>query len=69
MSLCQEVSVHFLAHRRVWSGREAVLSQRKSPLLRGVAERGCRVVSPAHVLVELVVRLAKTLTGKDIPRT
>jgi 3-dehydroquinate dehydratase/shikimate dehydrogenase len=40
---------------------------RKSPLLRGAAERGCRVVSPAHVLVEMVVRQAKTLTGKDIP--
>jgi 3-dehydroquinate dehydratase/shikimate dehydrogenase len=40
---------------------------RKSPFLVGAADRGCNVVSPPQVLVELVVRQAKTLTGKDIP--
>jgi 3-dehydroquinate dehydratase/shikimate dehydrogenase len=40
---------------------------RKSPLLTGAAERGCRVVSPGHMLVECVLRQAKTLTGKDVP--
>jgi 3-dehydroquinate dehydratase/shikimate dehydrogenase len=41
---------------------------RKSALLRGAEARGCNVVSPGQVLVELVVRQAKTLAGQDVPR-
>jgi 3-dehydroquinate dehydratase/shikimate dehydrogenase len=41
---------------------------RKSALLRDAEARGCNVVSPGQVLVELVVRQAKTLAGQEAPR-
>jgi 3-dehydroquinate dehydratase/shikimate dehydrogenase len=40
---------------------------RKSAFLRGAEARGCHVILPTRVLLEQVVRVAKMLTGKDVP--
>jgi shikimate 5-dehydrogenase len=41
---------------------------RKSPLLLTAQESGCHVVAPSQVLVEQVMRQAKTISGQDVPR-
>lgn len=41
---------------------------RPSPLLAAAGERGCQVVSPGRVFVELVARQARAITGEDVAR-
>lgn len=39
---------------------------RKSKLVRDAEERGCHVVSPQQVMVELVARQARAITGEEV---
>lgn len=41
---------------------------RMTPILRGAAERGCGVVDPLELLLDLLELQVKTLTGKQVPR-
>jgi 3-dehydroquinate dehydratase type I len=41
---------------------------RVSPLLREAEQRGCHVVAPEQVLVELVAQQARVVAGKDVAR-
>jgi 3-dehydroquinate dehydratase / shikimate dehydrogenase len=41
---------------------------RMTPILRGGAERGCEVVEPLELLLDLLELQVKTLTGQQVPR-
>src|ERR1019366_849399 len=41
---------------------------RLSPLLRGARERGCDIVAPLELLLDLLELQARTLTGKPVSR-
>jgi shikimate 5-dehydrogenase len=41
---------------------------RMTPILRGGADRGCDIVNPLELLLDLLELQVKTLTGKAVPR-
>jgi 3-dehydroquinate dehydratase/shikimate dehydrogenase len=66
--VCEETEVHPGYLKPGMSVVDLTTLPRPSALLNEAERRGCLVVAPAQVLVELVARLARAIAGQEVAR-
>jgi shikimate 5-dehydrogenase len=63
---CEDTELHTNYLRPGMAVLDLTALPRPSALLDGAEQRGCHVVSPRQVLVELVARQVRAIAGQDV---